>query len=175
LGRLANIDGDRPPRLDARTGMVTAGPPVADLDVDIILDDAPTGIALMDEQFALLVQLKQFDAKGELPLKTLIQAAPNLRGKQELLRGIEEASAAPPDPLMVEGAQAEVAEKQAGAAERQSAAMRNLAQAQRMQAELAAMGVAPMPMGAPGAPVPATWPQSAAEQGMVGQAMPGPL
>jgi hypothetical protein len=171
--RFAGLNGA--PSLDARTGMVTAGPPVADLDVDIILDDAPTGIALMDEQFALLVQLKQFDAKGELPLKTLIQAAPNLRGKQELLRGIEEASAAPPDPLMVEGAQAEVAEKQAGAAERQSAAMRNLAQAQRMQAELAAMGVAPMPMGAPAAPVPATWPQSAAEQGLAGQAMPGPL
>ncbi len=67
------------PQLDPRTGMVMPGPPVAALDVDIIFDDAPTGIALMDEQFALLVQLKQFDANNELPLKTLIQAAPNLR------------------------------------------------------------------------------------------------
>jgi hypothetical protein len=33
------------------------GPPVAALDVDIILDDAPSGITLMDEQSALLVQL----------------------------------------------------------------------------------------------------------------------
>lgn len=161
------------PQLDPATGMVTAGPPVAALDVDIILDDAPTGIALMDEQFALLVQLKQFDAKGELPLKTLIAAAPNLRNKQELLRGIEEASAAPPDPLMVAGAEAEVASKQAGAAERQSAALRNLAEAERMRAELALMGV-------PVAPVQAT-PLQMAPMGpmqdlpMEPQPAPGPM
>lgn len=119
------------PHLDPATGAVLPGPPVAALDVDIILDEAPSGIGLMEEQFALLVQLKQFDAKGELPLKTLIAAAPNLRNKQELLRGLEQASQAPPDPLMVAGAQAELAEKQAGAAEKQSAAVKNLAQAGR--------------------------------------------
>jgi hypothetical protein len=136
------------PQLDPRTGMVMPGPPVAALDVDIILDDAPTGIALMDEQFALLVQLKQFDANNELPLKTLIAAAPNLRAKQELLRGMEEAGQAPPDPLMVAGAQAELAEKQAEAQFKQSAALRNLAEAQRVQAELALMGVPVAPMQA---------------------------
>lgn len=123
--RFAGLNGA--PHLDPATGQVVPGPPVAALEVDIILDDTPAGPALMDEQFALLVQLKQFDAKGELPLKTLIAAAPNLRGKQELLRGIEEASAAPPDPLVAAGAQAEVAEKQAGAALKQSQAVRNVA------------------------------------------------
>jgi hypothetical protein len=122
--RFAGLNGA--PHLDPATGQVTAGPPLAALDVDIILDDAPAGVALMDEQFALLVQLKQFDAKGELPLKTLIAAAPNLRGKQELLRGIDEASATPPDPMVMAGVQAELADKQAGTALKQSQAVRNV-------------------------------------------------
>lgn len=122
--------------VDPKTGQQQVGPPVAQMDVDIILDDAPTGVSLMDEQFQLLVQLKQFDAKGEMPLKTLISAAPNLRNKQELLRGMEEVQSQPPDPAAVAGAQAEIADKQASAAQKQSAAVKNLADAERTRASI---------------------------------------
>jgi len=121
---------------DPKTGEEQVGPPVAQMDVDIIIDDAPSGIALMDEQFQLLVQLKQFDQKGELPLRALISAAPNLRTRQELLRAMDEAQSQPPDPVAVAGAEAEVADKQASAAQKQSAAVKNLADAERTRASI---------------------------------------
>lgn len=109
--RFAGLNGA--PSTNPETGEVQPGPPIAQMDVDIIIDDAPSGVALMDEQFQTLVNLKQFDVNNELPLKALITTAPNLRNKQELLRGMEEAQNRPPDPMQVRGAQAEVAKIEA--------------------------------------------------------------
>ncbi len=102
---------------------------LAQLDIDIILDDAPAVGALMDEQFALLVDLKQMDANGEIPFKALIAAAPNLRSKAELLKAIEERESQPPDPIKVAGAQAELSEIQASAQLKQAQAQKALADA----------------------------------------------
>lgn len=103
--------------------------PIADVDVDFILDDAPAVGALMDEQFALLVDLKQMDRNGEIPFKALIAAAPNLRSKADLLKAIDERSQQPPDPLQVAGAEAEVAEVQASAKLKQAQAVKVLSDA----------------------------------------------
>lgn len=102
---------------------------LAQLDIDIILDDAPAVGALMDEQFALLVDLKQMDANGEIPFKALIAAAPNLRSKAELLKAIEQRESQPPDPIKVAGAQAELSEIQASAQLKQAQAQKALADA----------------------------------------------
>jgi hypothetical protein len=132
--RFAGINGA--PTLDPRTGQEVLGPPIGQLDVDIIIDDAPTAGGLLDEQFNMLVNLKQMDANGEIPFKAIIQAAPNLRNKQQILRGIEEREQAPPNPLAVAGAEAEVAETQASAAQKESAAVKNLADAERTRASI---------------------------------------
>lgn len=102
---------------------------IAQLDIDIILDDAPAVGALMDEQFALLVDLKQMDTNGEIPFKALIAAAPNLRSKAELLKSIEERESQPPDPVAVAGAQAELADIQASAQLKQAQAVKAMADA----------------------------------------------
>jgi hypothetical protein len=103
--------------------------PIADVDVDFILDDAPAVGALMDEQFALLVDLKQMDRNGEIPFKALIAAAPNLRSKAELLKAIDERSQQPPNPLQVAGAQAELADVQAGTKLKEAQAVKALSDA----------------------------------------------
>ena len=103
--------------------------PIAEVDVDFILDEAPAIGALMDEQFGLLVELKQMDTNGEIPFKALIAAAPNLRNKAELLKAITERESQPPNPLEVAGAQAEVADKQASAKLKQAQAIKAISDA----------------------------------------------
>lgn len=71
--------------------------PVGELDVDIIIDDAPDGIAPQQEQFQSLVELKQADPQS-IPTELLIEAMPNLRNKGKILDHIEKMRQ--PDPMM---------------------------------------------------------------------------
>jgi hypothetical protein len=107
--------------------------PIAEVDIDIILDDAPVVGALMDEQFSLLIDLKKMDTKGEIPFKAIIAAAPNLRAKADLLKSISEQEKQPPNPIQVAGAKAEVAEKD-------SKAKLNLANAEKALSDARAQG-----------------------------------
>ncbi len=84
--------------------------PIAQVDVDFVLDEAPAVGALMDEQFGLLVDLKQMDTEGAIPMKAVIAAAPNLRYKADLLKSIDEKEKQPPNPVAVAGQQAEIRE-----------------------------------------------------------------
>src|SRR5215207_2062283 len=61
------------------------GAPIAQLDVDIIIDDAPDGVTPAIEQFNALVELKKFDTGNELTFRTILEAMPNLRNKYKLL------------------------------------------------------------------------------------------
>lgn len=62
---------------------------VAELDCDIIIDEAPDGLLPAVEQFEALVQLKQFDANNEIPFRAVVAAAPNLKDKQRFLEAID--------------------------------------------------------------------------------------
>jgi hypothetical protein len=86
---------------------------VAELDVDIIIDEAPDSVTPKLEQWQALVEL----AKAGIPVPPdeLISAAPNLRNKQRILEKMRE-----PNPmqqastkLQLAGAQAEVQKTQA--------------------------------------------------------------
>ncbi len=120
--------------------------PIAQVDVDFILEDAPAVGALMDEQFGLLVDLKQMDSEGAIPMKAVIAAAPNLRYKSDLLKAIEEREKQPPDPVAIAGAQAELAEIQASTADKAASAQLKQAQAQKTLADAATAGA---PTGTP--------------------------
>jgi hypothetical protein len=120
---------------------------VSDLDVDIILDEAPAVGAMMDEQFALLIDLKQMDRNNEIPFKDIIAAAPNLRYKANLLKGISEREQQPPNPVAVAGAQAELATQEATVADKQASAKLKEAQAFKALSEAGANGQPNAPQG----------------------------
>ena len=101
---------------------------VAELDCDIIIDDAPDSLTPQGEQFENMVKLKQFDKNDELPLRSLIRAMPNLKDKQAILKEIDERKQ--------QGAQAQQAAQQiqmrgavAEVQETESKAMLNVAKA----------------------------------------------
>lgn len=80
-------------------GLNTMGPNgeppvmVAELDVDIIVEDAPDQVTLQGEQFANLVDLARVGV--QLPPEAYIQAAPNLRNKDKILEVLQQAGANP--------------------------------------------------------------------------------
>jgi hypothetical protein len=90
---------------------------VAELDCDIIIDDAPESTVPALEQFEALVNLKQFDANNELPFRALVRAAPNLKDKDKVFQEMDKAQQAQQSPeaqqmkqLQMRGAVAEVKE-----------------------------------------------------------------
>jgi hypothetical protein len=76
------------PRLDP---MGRPLPPtrLAELDCDIIIDEAPDSLTPQIEQFQALVELKKFDAAGEIPFRAIVRAMPNLKDKQAFLKDME--------------------------------------------------------------------------------------
>jgi hypothetical protein len=67
---------------------------VAELDCDIIIDEAPDSVTPALEQWQALVELKKYDAAGELPYRALIEAAPNLRNKDKIFEQMDKAAQA---------------------------------------------------------------------------------
>lgn len=95
---------------------------VAELDCDIIIDEAPDSLTPQLEQFQTLAELKQFDRNGEIPFKSIVRASPNLKVKQQVLKDMEERekqnaqASQPMKQLQFRGAAADVAETESKAA-----------------------------------------------------------
>lgn len=83
---------------------------VAELDCDIIIDEAPDNLTPQLEQFQSLVELKKYDANNELPFKAIVAAMPNLKNKKELLEQMSQPNpmAQQAEQLKMKGAVAEV-------------------------------------------------------------------
>src|SRR6185369_17469415 len=109
----------------AQASIAGATGPLAELDCDIIIDEAPDSLTPQIEQFQALVALKQYDRAGEIPFSAIVRAMPNLKDKQAFLKDMEQQQAQaaqraqsaqpqgqPPElrQLQVRGAMAEVAE-----------------------------------------------------------------
>jgi hypothetical protein len=103
------------PEFDQETGQPIPQAPLSEIDVDIIIDDAPDMGTLQDEQFALLVQLKSMDQEGVIPMKAIIGAAPGLRNKAEMLSAISEREQQP-DPVKQADVQTTLQNRQADTA-----------------------------------------------------------
>lgn len=69
------------------------GRPVAQMDVDIIIEDAPDVVTLAGEQFEQLINLA--NAGVVFPPEIYLRAAPNLRNKDQLLEILQQQSAQP--------------------------------------------------------------------------------
>jgi hypothetical protein len=66
---------------------------IAELDVDIILEDAPDSVTIQSEQFQALVDLKKADPAA-IPSKAIIEAS-SLRNKDQLLKMLDEGGIPP--------------------------------------------------------------------------------
>ena len=64
---------------------------VAELDCDIIIDEAPDNLTPQLEQFQALVELKKMDASGEIPFRAIVEAIPNLKNRQPFLEHMDQA------------------------------------------------------------------------------------
>lgn len=106
---------------------------IAELDCDIIIDDAPDGLTPALEQFQSLVELKKMDANGELPFRAIVAAMPNLKNKEQVMSAMDEAKQPPPEVAQLQQRmkQIEMAMAEATLAKEQSAARLNDARAQR--------------------------------------------
>lgn len=68
-------------------------PPMAELQVDVILGDAPDSVTIQSEQYAELVELKKADP-ASIPTKAIIEAS-SLRNKKALLEHLEQGGVPP--------------------------------------------------------------------------------
>jgi hypothetical protein len=104
---------------------------LAELDCDIIIDDAPDSLTPQLEQFQALVELKKYDAQNELPFRAIVGAMPNLKDKQAFLKQMDQAQQGRAQQqqvasqLQLKGAMAEVDKTQ-------SETMLNVAKAQEL-------------------------------------------
>ena len=83
-----NMEGD--PRLEQVVGMENE---IAELDVDIILEDSPDSVTLQIEQFEMLVQMFQANPDA-IPFDLIIEAS-QLRNKQQILERMRSGGATP--------------------------------------------------------------------------------
>ena len=68
---------------------------VAELDCDIIIDEAPDNLTPQLEQFQALVELKKMDANGEIPFRAIVEAIPNLKNRAKFLEHMDQAAQQP--------------------------------------------------------------------------------
>lgn len=66
---------------------------LAELDVDIIVEDAPESVTIQSEQFQALVDMKKADPSS-IPTKAILQAS-NLRNKDQLIKALDEGGIPP--------------------------------------------------------------------------------
>lgn len=108
---------------------------LAELDCDIIIDDAPDSMTPQLEQFQSLVELKKFDAENEIPFRAIVSAMPNLKDKQTFLKAMDEARQAKgqsqqqAQQLEMRGAVAKVSDVEASAKLKQAQSVKAMADA----------------------------------------------
>jgi hypothetical protein len=149
--QLAALQMQNPQAAEMISGAISS---VAELDVDITIDDAPDSLTPALEQFEALVNLKQYDTRGELPFRAIVAAAPNLKNKSQVLEEMDKAaeaaaqSAQVKEQIEVQHGQVTVADKAAGASLKQAQADKTRMETQLKPAEMAARAL----RGAPQAP-----------------------
>lgn len=140
------------PQTDEFGSVIGTQNPVAELDVDIIMQDAPDSVTIQSEQFQVLADM-WMKAPDRIPLEMVIEAS-SLRSKvkAKLLESIQKP---PPDPMQMRGQEAEIAKTESEAVKNFAAAEETIADARKtavetdrtaLETQLAAEFGAPMPV-----------------------------
>jgi hypothetical protein len=117
---------------------------VAELDVDIILQDSPDLITIQTEQFDQLAQLFGALPPGTIPIDVLIEAS-SLRSekKKTIMERLEQQQQAPPpDPMQQANNEAVIRKTQSEAAKNEAQAAKLAAEAE-MEGQMASLPIAP--------------------------------
>lgn len=123
-----------------RPSMVNA---LGALDVDIILDEGPDTMNMMQDTFDTLTALAQNGA--QVPPQVLIELSSLPQStKKKLMEYMEQASQ--PNPLMVKEAEAKIAGEEAKVEETRSKTLKNLVDAEMMKVEAMTPEVPAMPV-----------------------------
>ena len=107
--------------------------PVAELDVDIIMQDAPDSVNIQSEQFEMLVEMWT-KAPDRIPLEMVVEAS-SLRNKSKLIEAIK--APQQPNPQQQEAAEIQKAVAIAEIRKTDSETAKNVASAQNTAAEAA--------------------------------------
>lgn len=109
--------------------------PVAQMDVDIIVEDGPDTVTVQAEQFVQLVELAKNSPPGTIPIEMIIEAS-NLRNKDRILEHLKTGNVPPQLQQQLQALQKQVGELQARLqkAESDNAADAYNAQTKRMEA-----------------------------------------
>jgi hypothetical protein len=78
------------PDIDPMTGRQRIQNNIAQSEVDIYIDDVSDVVAPQIEQWQALVELKKVDVNNEISFEDLIQAAPNIRNKDQILERMQQ-------------------------------------------------------------------------------------
>jgi hypothetical protein len=78
------------PDIDPATGQQRIENQIAQAQVDIYIDDVSDVVAPQIEQWQALVELKKVDVNNEIAFEDLIQAAPNIRNKDQILERMQQ-------------------------------------------------------------------------------------
>jgi|DEB0MinimDraft_3_1074331.scaffolds.fasta_scaffold00186_3 hypothetical protein len=131
---------------DPRSQQMVSVNTLADLDVDIIVEDAPDTITIMAENFDRVVQLAQ--AGVQFPPDVLIEMMPGLRNREQLLdrmrggQSPEQAQAMQEQQeLARRGAMAEIAKTEAEVKETNASALKDISAAAKNYADARAQTV----------------------------------
>lgn len=132
------------PAVDPMTGQPMLRNAVAELDIDIIVDDAPHVGTLQDEEFSRFVELAKISPEiAQAPAEFWLELS-SVRNKAKAAQALQQRRE--PDPMAVEGAKAELQNKQADTANKAASAQKNEAQARQT---LAQIGLSLMALGQP--------------------------
>jgi hypothetical protein len=123
-----------PEGIKTKTGKIKNN--TAEMDMDIIIDEAPDTVTIQQEQFEQVVNLAQsgvpFDPEDIILLS-------NLRNKDKVLERIRKRTSpeVPPEvqEMQLRDAEAEVSKKEASAVKDATSAQKNMADAQKTTAE----------------------------------------
>lgn len=128
------------PAQDPVTGQVMVQNPVDQMDVDIIIEDAPDVVSLEGETFANLVELARVGVP--IPPMVFVRAAPGLRDRKQLLDMMEQMQANPAQEqaqqLAMAKEQSEIEYTQARTMKERSQALENMTDAATARAKLQA-------------------------------------
>jgi hypothetical protein len=106
---------------------------VAEMDVDIIIEQAPDYATLQAEQFEKLAEMMQSGVP--IPPMVLIEAS-SLSNKRKLLEMMQSQSAPPPDPMVQRAQAAEIAVKETKAKDNDASAQKKLAEIEQIAVEV---------------------------------------
>lgn len=124
------------------------GPNVAELDVDITVEDAPDGVTPQLEQFEMLMRVAE--NRPDIPTDLIIEMMPNLHNKQAILERLPGNAPNPQAQMQAElqmrGAQAEIAATEAQAIERQANAAKTMQDARLAPVKVAQEAAQRLPL-----------------------------